>query len=129
MDQALRRSWQPYVLAAMAAWLSAGCSSEVKLNLVEGVVTKAAKPQKDVWVQFRPAAGGRSAEGKTDENGRYTLDFAAGRTGAPVGQYGVVVMTGGKIDEYGSEVTPRKTVFKGEFEVKPGPNTIDIAMP
>jgi hypothetical protein len=129
MDRAVRGSWQPHVLAIMASCLTAGCSSEVRLNLVEGVVTKSAQTQKDVWVQFRPAQGGRSAEGKTDENGKYTLDFAAGRAGAPVGHYRVVVMTGGKIDEYGSEVTPRKTVFKGEFEVKSGPNAIDIAIP
>jgi hypothetical protein len=38
-------------------------------------------------------------------------------------------MTGGDLDAEGNEITPRKVVFKGEFEVKSGENAIDFELP
>lgn len=109
--------------------LSPGCSSKIRLAEVGGTVTKAGKPQKHVWVQFAPARGGRPAEGRTNGEGRYALDYSRGRQGAPLGTHRVTVMTGGDVDAEGNEVTPRKVAFKGEFEVKSGANAIDIELP
>jgi hypothetical protein len=117
------------VIAAGLSLAIAGCSSKVRLAEVAGTVTKAGKPQKSLWVQFTPAAGGRPAEGRTTSEGRYKLDYSRGRKGAPQGQHRVIVMSGGDIDAEGNEVTPRKVIFKGEFEVTSGENSIDIAIP
>jgi len=122
-----RIRWLVWALLPVAA--ATGCSSKVRLAEVGGTVTKAGKPQKNVWVQFVPAKGGRPAEGRTSADGRYKLDYSRGRTGAPLGRHRVTAMTGGDLDAEGNEVTPRKVVFKQEFEVKPGANAIDIALP
>jgi hypothetical protein len=114
---------------AVAALLAGGCSSKVRLAEVGGTVTKAGKPLPKVWVRFMPAEGGRPAEGRTGGDGRYGLDYSRGRQGAPLGKHRVMVMSGGEIDAEGSEITPRRVIFKGEFVVGPGANAIDIALP
>lgn len=114
------------VLVAAAA---IGCSSKIRLAEVAGTVTKAGKPQKNIWVQFAPAQGGRPAEGRTNAEGRYKLDYSRGRQGAPLGKHRVTAMTGGDLDAEGNEITPRKIVFKGEFGVTSGANSIDIELP
>ena len=114
---------------AVAALLAGGCSSKVRLAEVGGTVTKAGKPLPKVWVRFMPAEGGRPAEGRTGGDGRYGLDYARGRQGAPLGKHRVMVMSGGEIDAEGSEITPRRVIFKGDFVVGPGANAIDIALP
>ena len=116
-------------LALLIAIAAVGCSSKIRLAEVGGTVTKGGKPQKNVWVQFALATGGRPAEGRTNGEGRYKLDYSRGREGAPLGTHRVTVMTGGDIDAEGNEVTPRKVAFKGEFEVKSGANAIDIELP
>ena len=117
------------VAVILLATIAVGCSSKIRLAEVGGTVTKAGKPQKNVWVQFAPAKGGRPAEGRTNGEGRYKLDYSRGRHGAPLGTHRVTAMTGGDIDAEGNEVTPRKIAFKGEFEVKSGDNAIDIELP
>jgi len=117
------------VVAILLVAAAGGCSSKIRLAEVGGSVTKAGKPQKNVWVQFAPAKGGRPAEGRTNGEGRYKLDYSRGRQGAPLGTHRVMVMTGGDVDAEGNEVTPRKVAFKGEFEVKSGDNSIDIELP
>lgn len=114
---------------AVAALLAGGCSSKVRLAEVGGTVTKAGKPLPKVWVRFAPAEGGRPAEGRTDGDGRYSLDYSRGRQGAPLGKHRVMVMAGGDLDAEGSEITPRRLIFKGEFVVAGGANAIDIAVP
>jgi len=117
-------------LAVVTALTTAGgCSRGIRLAEVQGTVTKSGTPQPRVWVQFRPLSGGRLAEGRTDEAGRYRLDYSRGREGAPLGKHAVLVMDGGDIDAEGMEITPRKRVYQGEFEVKNGRNTIDIELP
>lgn len=118
-----------FAVAMLLATAAAGCSSKIRLAEVGGTVTKAGKPQKNVWVQFAPTKGGRPAEGRTNGEGRYKLDYARGRQGAPLGMHRVTVMTGGDVDSEGNEVTPRKVAFKGEFEVKGGENSIAIEIP
>lgn len=122
----LHRRLAVAILLVLAA---GGCSSKIRLAEVGGSVTKAGKPQKNVWVQFAPAKGGRPAEGRTNGEGRYKLDYSRGRQGAPLGTHRVMVMTGGDVDAEGNEVTPRKVAFKGEFEVRSGANSIDIELP
>jgi len=117
------------VVAILLAAAAGGCSSKIRLAEVGGSATKAGKPQKNVWVQFAPAKGGRPAEGRTNGEGRFKLDYSRGRQGAPLGTHRVTVMTGGDVDAEGNEVTPRKVAFKGEFEVKSGDNSIDIELP
>jgi len=114
---------------AVAALLAGGCSSKVRLAEVGGTVTKAGKPLPKVWVRFMPAEGGRPAEGRTNGEGRYALDYSRGRQGAPLGKHRVMVMSGGEVDAEGSEITPRRVIFKGDFDVTPGVNAIDITMP
>jgi hypothetical protein len=117
-------------LALALTLIGAGCSSEIRLADVKGRVTQAGKLAPDLWVQFTPSKGGRSAEGLTNADGEYSLDFSHGRKGAPPGLHRVLVMSGGRLDEItGSEMTQRKVIFKGEFEVKSGPNVIDIEVP
>lgn len=116
-------------VAILLVAAAGGCSSKIRLAEVGGSVTKAGKPQKNVWVQFAPAKGGRPAEGRTNGEGRYKLDYSRGRQGAPLGTHRVTVMTGGDVDAEGNEVTPRKVAFKGEFEVRSGVNSIDIELP
>ena len=107
----------------------AGCSPKIRLAEVGGTVTKGGKPQKDIWVQFAPAQGGRPAEGRTNGDGRYKLDYSRGRKGAPLGKHRVTAMTGGNLDAEGNEITPRKVGFKGDFEVTSGENAIDFELP
>jgi hypothetical protein len=114
---------------AVAAVPMGGCSSKIRLAEVGGTVTKAGKPVPKVWVRFMPAEGGRPAEGRTGGDGRYALDYSRGRQGAPLGKHRVMIMSGGDLDAEGSEITPRKVVFKGEFDVKAGVNAIDIQLP
>lgn len=109
--------------------LAGGCSSKVPLAEVGGTVTRGGTPQPKVWVRFAPAKGGRPAEGRTTDEGRYVLDYSRGRQGAPLGTHRVVIMSGGDVDAEGNEVTARKVVFKGEFEVRSGKNAIDIEIP
>lgn len=119
----------PSFVIMLACLVGIGCSSEIKLAGVSGVVTKAGQPQPAVVVQFAPEAGGRSAEAMTDESGHYVLQFSFGRSGAPPGKHAVAVMTESKLNEEGREVAGRKLIYSGEYEVRSGVNTIDIAIP
>jgi len=105
-----------------------GCSRGPRLNEVKGTVTIGGTPQKNVAVQFNPVTGGRSADARTNAEGKFVLRYAPGLNGAIVGMHRVRVWAGGERDEDGY-VSAEKQLFKGEFEVKPGPNVIDIAIP
>lgn len=115
--------------AAVTMLLTGGCSSKIRLAEVGGTVTKGGRPLPKAWVRFAPAEGGRPAEGRTNGDGRYSLDYSRGRQGAPLGKHRVMVMSGGDVDVEGNEITPRRVVFTGEFVVAPGANAIDIAVP
>lgn len=116
-------------LLAFCLLLGTGCSSGIRLAEVEGTVTRGGEIQPKLWVQFRPKAGGRLAEGRTDSAGRYKLDYSRGREGAPLGPHRVLVYSGGDLNSEGMEISSRKRIFDGEFEVKSGSNSIDIALP
>ena len=125
------RGSPPGVFASLALGLvlATGCSSGIRLAEVDGTVTKGGEIQPKLWVQFRPKEGGRLAEARTDATGRYRLDYSRGREGAPLGLHRVLVYAGGDLNSEGMEISPRKRIFEGEFEVKSGSNSIDIALP
>jgi hypothetical protein len=62
-----------------------GCRNEVELGNALGVVTIDGKPAKDLTIRFVPIGGGRSALGRTDENGFYEMQYSATASGALVG--------------------------------------------
>ncbi len=67
------------------AFLIFGCRDEVELGDAHGVVTIDGKPTKDLTIRFVPIGGGRSARGRTDENGYYEMLYSARASGALVG--------------------------------------------
>lgn len=127
-----------------------GCSKPPALpvGLVEGTVTIDGEPQARIGVAFVPARRGEgpnpSSAAVTDEEGRYRLRYAipndrdlASPTvgdGAMIGQHTVMVTD----DEMLSEMLPPpgrvpkvyndQTTTPLRFEVKPGEQTIDIAI-
>lgn len=105
-----------------------GCSSGVELGGVQGRVTKNGQPQPKMWVEFRPLAGGRPAEGYTDSAGRYELRYTGEREGALVGMHRVRVFSGGELDSRDNQLSPRKEVHRREVEVESGTNTVDIEL-
>ena len=92
----LNRQSSPFVLAtALLTTLAAvGCGgSDVDLVKVTGTVTMNGEPVADAEVLFKPVAGGRLSHGKTDAEGRYTLEYLPGQRGAIVGAHQVSVST------------------------------------
>ena len=73
-----------------------GCSSGLRTEFVEGIVTLDGEPIEGASVTFIPSSAGtaRIAIGTTDERGRYTLTTAEGGNpgkGATAGDYKVTV--------------------------------------
>jgi hypothetical protein len=73
------------VATCALALLIFGCRNEVELGDAHGVVTIDGKPTKDLTIRFVPIGGGRSALGRTDENGYYEMQYSARATGSLVG--------------------------------------------
>lgn len=70
---------------------SLGCAPEGKKVVpVNGTVTRSGKPVPNVTVHFRPD-NGRPSWGKTDDSGRYSLNYDPQRNGAEVGPHRVFV--------------------------------------
>ena len=116
------------LLVAIALSGLVGCSSGVELGGVEGRVTKSGQPQPKLWVEFRPAAGGRPAEGYTDADGHYELQYTGDRAGALVGKNRVRIFSGGELDSRDNQLSPRKEIHSREAEVESGSNTIDLEL-
>jgi hypothetical protein len=116
-------------VAALALVIAlVGCGSGVELGGVKGRVTKNGQPQPKMWVEFRPAAGGRPAEGYTDSGGQYELRYTGERAGALVGTHRVRVLSGGELDSRDNQLSPRKEVHSREVKVESGTNTVDIEL-
>jgi hypothetical protein len=81
-------------LAAVVCIATCGCSGSKLPDLatVTGVVTLDDKPHPNAIVVFTPA-NGRPAEGLTDSNGRYELNYLPGVKGAEPGTYTVSITT------------------------------------
>lgn len=73
----------------------AGCGGNgVELATVEGTVTMDGRPLPGAFVRFMPVNGGRTASGRTDENGHYTMQYSVHDDGVLVGPARVAITTG-----------------------------------
>jgi hypothetical protein len=73
-------------------WGFSGCGGPSNIGTVSGVVTLNGQPLPDALVMFSPEAGSPSA-GRTDDQGRYTLEYTADIAGAEVGKHRVSITT------------------------------------
>jgi hypothetical protein len=72
-----------------------GCGpSGPEIGEVSGVVSMGGSPVPGASITFYPVSG-RQSFGKSDQDGRYTLEYAQDRPGAVTGQHRVKIMTGG----------------------------------
>ena len=122
-----------------------GCSSnEPKIVPVSGTVTRNGQPVANITIHFEPEKG-RPSWGRSDDNGRYTLNYERGRDGAVTGTHKVFVefrarspdeesqMAEGKLkvpqdrqailDKYGKRDSPAITL-----EVTPKTTTYDLKL-
>jgi hypothetical protein len=76
-----------------------GCGGSIKVAPVSGTITLNGKPLANATVTFQPIGSkenpnpGRGSFGVTDANGKYTLKYDDGRSGAVVGKHRVAVVT------------------------------------
>jgi hypothetical protein len=110
-----------------ATLFAAGCGSDVELGGVTGRVTMDGKPLPEALVRYIPEGGGRSAQGRTDADGMYRLDYSAASEGALVGKSNVMITTGSIEDprhrdekvplKYNYETTLTADVTSGDNEI------------
>jgi hypothetical protein len=85
------------LVVALALGCAAGCggggksASGPKTYPVSGVVTQGGKPVEGATLLFVSTDGKKSATGKTDSSGRYTLTTTKSGDGAVAGQYKVAI--------------------------------------
>jgi len=79
---------RPFILFALAAGLTAGCGD--KLTPVNGTVTYDGTPVDGATVIFMNDSGSKTATGRTDDSGKFSLQFDNG-PGIPAGTYKVMV--------------------------------------
>lgn len=115
-----------HFLAAAVLVPAVGCGSGVGIAAVEGRVTKNGQPLANHWVRFTPAGGGRSGNGRTDNDGHYELTYTYKEKGARVGPNRVEVGAGGEIDDRGSEISAPVEVYRTDKVVEDGDNVIDL---
>ena len=125
--------------------LLAGCGgSGEKLAPVRGTVTLDGSPLADALVEFELEPGenvyerksGSSSRGRTDANGRYTLQYTHEKEGALIGKHVVRITTRSMtVDAEGKEVSvperlpPRfNTASELTAEVESGSNQIDFPL-
>jgi hypothetical protein len=141
----------PTVAMVLVAAIAAGCKpAGPDVHPVTGTLTIGGQPAQNVQIALYPADGSaQMATGRVDASGRFALVTGnKGAKGAMAGKYKVVLTpyeessmeadaaryTSGK----GKSPTPPKASFPKEYlapdsspkevEVKPGPNTIDLAL-
>ena len=129
----------------LVSLLLAGCGgSSEKLAPVHGTVTLDGSPLADAMVEFElepsenvyERTSGSSSRGRTDANGRYTLQYTHEKEGALVGKHVVRITTRSMtVDAEGKEVSvperlPSRFNRNSELvrEVKPRSNTIDFPL-
>ncbi len=91
-----RKTWKARRLFVLLGLIvAAGCSSQLQVAEVEGIVKLGDKPLPHVRVQFMPdpekGTVGPISSGATDDEGRFTLVCADKRPGAIVGWHRVVI--------------------------------------
>ena len=118
-----------------------GCSEpEVplpELAPVSGTVTLDDAPVANALVLFLPEQKGQASVGRTDEQGKYSLNYEPDVPGAVVGTHLVRISTGGETqNEKGEVVDERPESIPARYNVKsdmkqtvePNGNTIDFAL-
>lgn len=128
-------------LSVSTAGLLVGCGGPdgPPLGLVTGVVTNAGVPVKNSLVEFYPQKG-RPSMARTDDQGKYDLQFNETQKGAMVGLHEIRVTPGSMIAaQASSDAAPAPPLPKpkkgedvvkmpGSFEVKEGENVLDIEL-
>jgi hypothetical protein len=118
-------------LATVAVCFVLGCNkSEVELGAVRGTVTLDGQPLPDAIVRFIPKAGGRTAFGRTDAEGRYEMLYSASASGAIVGTVRVEITTGDPDDPKAAEKVPAKYNVNSELTAEVGSksNVLDFKL-
>ena len=128
--------------------LSAGCSDGTTARgAVSGRVTYRDKPVPNAAVTFSPADGSRTATGRTDDDGNFTLGTFTANDGAAVGKHRVSIIANGpdrppRPGESGSgmpgEMMPGDPLIPKKYftpetsglthEVVKGQNTVDLKL-
>jgi len=80
-------------IVAVACFSLTGCSDGgPEMSKVEGVVLLDGEPLPEAMVTFEPSRG-RSSAGRTDAEGKFTLQYSSTREGAVVGEHVVRIST------------------------------------
>ncbi len=121
------------LVAVLAVALIAGCDSGPKMGEVSGTVTMDGAPAPSLEVSFEPkdSSLGTTAIGYTQSDGTYSLYYPGSKTGAPVGEYTVMIVPA-ESDEEGVEPPSVPTRYNSEtelsFTVEAGSNTADFPL-
>jgi hypothetical protein len=123
------KKWSAILLLVIANAFLTGCNSD-GLNEVTGTVTLDGKPLSGLEVRFEPIdpSIGTNAIGYTQADGTYMLHYPGDKTGAPAGEY-MVLISGGENAEGGKPSrVPAKYTRATELKatVESGSNTIDF---
>ncbi len=119
------------LLAVMLLALACGCGGgekEPEMAAVTGIVKLDGAPIKGLLVKFEPKAAGElkvgsASSGITDDQGKFTLTSASGKSGAVVGNHTVRINHASEADapadqqikaEYNTDSTMTKMVEKGK---------------
>ena len=132
----LRRKYVRPALTLVVAAIVVGCTSGVELGDVQGTVKMDGKPLSGATIRFVPVNGGRAAFGRTDESGKYEIQYSATASGALVGQVRVEITTAEEVsDKLGRsrmkpEIVPSRYNTESTLirEVGSGDNTFDFEL-
>ncbi|MFG0266954.1 MAG: carboxypeptidase-like regulatory domain-containing protein [Rhodopirellula sp. JB055] len=143
-NQRTRLSAMPFLLIGLIGVLSGCGPSGPEIAEVSGVVSMGGNPVPGASITFYPVSG-RQSFGKSDQDGRYTLEYAQDQPGAVTGQHRVKIMTGGmgapsmpigpgespsKSRTRSKGMEPPKEVTLSEMvTVESGSNEIDLTIP
>jgi hypothetical protein len=114
-----------------------GCGGNSNVGSVTGTVTLDGNPVSGALVSFTPKKGGSPSVGRTDDSGKYFLQYTRDQQGAEIGEHSVKITTYLAADPEADppqaevpEKIPIKYNYKTELtkEVKSGTNTIDLEL-
>lgn len=124
------REWFAWTsLFCLLSGLSGCGSTGVQIGEVSGTVTAEGAPLEGALVQFIPVDGGRSSQGRTNEQGRYRLDYSVHQSGSLVGPMKVMITTGNLEDpQHRNETIAFEYNYEStlQVDVKRGQNTFDF---
>ena len=126
------------ILGSLAAIAGCGPSEPYEMVPISGVVTLDGRPLSNARLAFQPLGGGGGKKvgpgsyGRSDEQGRFTLETVDRRSGAVVGEHLVTVTTQAVVSEdAGNDATvmTRETVpehLRNGFKLKVEGETEDL---